>query len=128
MAEHPEYLTVNHNNSPTDQSIIMFISKGLSNVADVVTPLEVLQERLKRSEIVECQKIELSAIYTACLATTDFEYVDDKSSNPIRYKLISDLFIINKDYYKILTLDSMIGLLLCHTHLLGHKGLNRIPG
>jgi hypothetical protein len=128
VAEHPEYLTVNHNNSPTDKSIIMFISNGLSNVADVVSPLEVLKERLNRSEIVEYQKIELSAIYTACLATTDFEYVDDKSSTPIRYKLISDLLIINKNYYKILIPDSTIGFLLCHTHLLGHKGLNRIPG
>jgi hypothetical protein len=104
----------------------MSISNGLSNVTDVVTPLEVLKERLQRSEIVKRQKMELSEIYTACLAATDFEYVDDNSGTPIRYKLVSDLLMIDKDFYKILIPDSMIGLLLSHTHLLGHKGLNRM--
>ncbi len=43
-----------------------------------------------------------------------------------KYKLVSDLLMVDKDFYKILVPPSMVGLLLAHTHLLGHKGLTRM--
>jgi hypothetical protein len=90
------------------------------------TPLEILKEKLSRSKIVEHQKKEFSEIYTACLTSKEFDFTDDKANPPVRYKLISDLLMVDKDFFKILIPPSMVGLLLSHTHLLGHRGLTRM--
>ncbi len=43
-----------------------------------------------------------------------------------KFKLISDLLMIEADFFKIFVPPSLIGTLLSYTHLLGHKGLNRM--
>ena len=126
VEKHPEYLTINRTDKPSEQSTIMALTSGLSNVKDVVTPLEILKERLQRSEIVQNQKKEFPEIYAACLASKDFEFLDEKDPKQVKYKLVSDLLMVEKNFYKILVPDSMIGILLSHTHLLGHKGLVRM--
>jgi len=124
VENHPEYLTIN--NSETPQTLALSITRGLDNVKDMVSQLDILKEKLSRAEIVRNQKIEFSDIYTACLAGKNFEYTTEHSEKQIKYKLISDLLMIFDDFYKILMPSSMIGLLLSHTHLLGHKGLTRM--
>jgi hypothetical protein len=116
----PHYLTVNR------QATVNTVNIGLNNIQMTTTPLEILKEKLSRSKIVEHQKKEFSEIYTACLTSKDFDFTNDKTSPPVRYKLILDLLMVDKDFFKILIPPSMVGLLLSHTHLLGHKGLTRM--
>ena len=47
-------------------------------------------------------------------------------NTPCKFKLVSDLLMIDKNFYKIFVPPSIIGVLLSYTHLLGHKGLNRM--
>jgi hypothetical protein len=50
--------------------------------------------------------------------------MDDPEPN--EYKLVGDLLMINANFYKILIPPSMIGLILSHQHLMGHKGLPKM--
>ena len=126
VEDHPEYLTINTPDHVTPKAITLAINRGIENVKETVTPIEILQEKLTRAEIVKKQKIEFSDIYSACLAADNFEYVTEHSENPTKYRLVSDLLMIFEDFYKILIPPSMVGLLLSYTHLLGHKGLTRM--
>ena len=102
---------------------VLSIKQSLANISDIVTPLDILRERLSRSEIVKYQKLEFENIYTACLAGDDFEYIDEHSLEKSKYKLVSDLLMIFHGFYKIYLPNSMIGLLLSFTHLIGHRGM-----
>ena len=104
----------------------MAISRGLNNLNEQITPLTILQEKLSRAEFVRNQKICFPELYSHCLAGENFEYIDEKAKKPVTYKLVSDLLMIDKDFFKILVPDNMIGLLLSYTHLLGHKGRKKM--
>ena len=143
--EHPEYLSINTKepkkksinsqnsqfavtfDTPADiENLICSIRQGIENIKDIVTPLEIIKERMSRAEIIKNQKKEFSKIYTECLAGENFEFIDEHSPKKFKYKLISDLLMIDENFYKICLPPSMIGLLLSFTHLLGHKGINRM--
>ena len=119
-------MTINTPDHVTPKAITLAINRGIENVKETVTPIEILQEKLTRAEIVKKQKIEFSDIYSACLAAENFEYVTEHTENPVKYRLVSDLLMLFEDFYKILIPPSMVGLLLSYTHLLGHKGLTRM--
>jgi len=68
---HPEYLMVNAPNPQAVKTLALQITAGLDNVKAVVTPLEILRERLSRSNIIIQQKKEFSSIYSNCLVLTD---------------------------------------------------------
>jgi len=68
--------------------------------------------------------LEFSKIYESCLAAINFTYTDSESNT--QYKLISDLLMINDNFRKILLPTKLIELLLSFTHLLGHKGIDRM--
>ncbi|RPH76275.1 MAG: hypothetical protein EHM77_09395, partial [Planctomycetaceae bacterium] len=126
VENNPQYLTVNDS-----KAVTLSIERGLSNVQDVLQPIDILRKRLERSEIIKRQKIEFSDIYEHCLASENFEYIDQNipsnSELPtVKYKLVSDLLLIYKSYYKIYVPPSMVGLLLSFVHLIGHKGMNRM--
>ena len=122
---HPEYLMINAPNPQKVKALAYQITAGLDNIKAVVTPLQILQERLSRANIIIQQKKEFSQIYSQCLASENFEYITNEEI-PQKYKLVNGLLMIEKEYYKIYIPDSMIGLLLSHTHLLGHSGLQRM--
>ena len=122
----PQYLTINNPEKLPNKAIVLSLSKGLDNVKDIVTPLEILQGKLSRAEIIKNQKKEYATIYGACLAGKDFEYSTEHAKVEEHYKLISDLLMKKDNFYKILVPPSMIGILLAHTHLLGHKGIKRM--
>ena len=122
---HPEYLMINAPSPQAVKTIALQITAGLDNIKAVVTPLEILRERLSRANIIMQQKKEFSKIYSQCLASDNFEYLTNEDP-PTKYKLINNLLMIEKEFYKIYIPDSMVGLLLSHTHLLGHSGLQRM--
>ena len=130
VENHPEYLTINSNKSTDSKSelkaITLSISKGLENVKEVITPIEILKEKLSRSEIIRNQKQEFSNIYTQCLAAKDFETECKITDKVFKFKLVSDLLMIYTDFYKIYVPPTMVGMLLSYTHLLGHKGITRM--
>ena len=103
----------------------MSINKGIDNIKRLTDPIDILKERLSRANIIRYQKLEFTEIYTKCLASEDFEYVDSKNENT-EYKLVLDLLMINKEGYKIFIPDSIVGLLLAYTHLLGHLGVTKM--
>jgi len=123
VENHPEYLTIN---TEFATKTALTINKGLENIKDTITPIDILKDKLSRAKIVQRQKIEFADIYSNCLASQDFEYTTEHAQVPIKYKLVSDLLMVYEDFYKILMPPSMIGLLLSHTHLIGHKGLTRM--
>ena len=89
--DHPEFLTINRKEdkkrvytkkaNPTEEAtikkLVLSIRQGLENIKDIVTPLEILKERLSRAEIIRNQKREFQNIYTQCLSGENFEYVDE---------------------------------------------------
>ncbi len=98
-------------------------------VKAISTPLEILREKLSRANIIKAQKTELVEIYTKCLASENFEYVEkspNKKRDKAQYKLVFNLLMINKGHYRIMVPPSMVGVLLSNTHLLGHQGLTRM--
>ena len=103
----------------------MSLSKGIDNIKRLSNPIDVLKDQLSRALIIKNQKLEFNKIYTKCLASDNFEYINT-SDNDSQYKLVLDLLMINKQGFKILVSESMIGLLLSHTHLLGHLGVNKM--
>ena len=134
VENHPEYLTINSQlpiDKPKEQeklnAITLAISRGLENVQDALSPLEILKEKLSRANIIAAQKRDFSRIYETCLASPNFEIEYAEVLNiPRKFKLVSDLLMVDNDFYKIFVPPSMIGVLLSYTHLLGHKGLNRM--
>ena len=129
VESNPQYLTVNDNEPEVKIAHVLSISQGLENVKAVSTPIEILKERLSRANIIKAQKSELTEIYVKCLASENFEYIEkstSKKGNDVHYKLIFNLLFILKGNYRIYVPQSMIGLLLSCTHLLGHQGLKRM--
>jgi len=121
--DHP---VANWNDEQFIQKSMFSIHKGLANVQDIITPLDILKERKSQAEIVKNQKKEFSKIYTAWLAGKNFEFIGEHASNNPKNKLVSNLLMVFYDCYKILLPTNMIGLLLSFTHLMGHKGLARM--
>jgi hypothetical protein len=66
---------VNAPNPQAVKAIALQITAGLDNIKAVVTPLEILRERLSRANIIMQQKKEPSKIYSQCLASDNFEYL-----------------------------------------------------
>ena len=120
VENHPEYLTINSQlpiDKPKEQekinAITLAISRGLENVQDALSPLEILKEKLSRANIIAAQKRDFSRIYEACLASPNFEIEYAEVMNiPRKFKLVSDLLMVDNDFYKIFVPPSMIGVLL----------------
>jgi hypothetical protein len=119
-SDNPQYLTVNH---PNVNYITMSLNKGIENLKDLTGPLDILKIRLSRENIIKEQRAQFKIIYDKCLASDNYEFVDTKNKETNTYKLMLNLLFINKEGFKILIPDSMIGLLLSYTHLLGHMGV-----
>ncbi len=64
VEENPQYLKVNYPSKSETPAIILSISKGLTNVKETLAPIDILPDKLSRSEIIKYQKIELSTIHT----------------------------------------------------------------
>jgi hypothetical protein len=103
-------------------------NKGIDNIRDVVSPLEILKNKFSRDILIREQKQQFDRIYNNCLASPDFEFEDiSEKGNRQRYKLIFDLLMIQQnDEYKIYVPDKLIGVLLAYTHLLGHLGTGKM--
>jgi hypothetical protein len=106
--------------------LILAISQGIDNLKSTVTPLQILQQKLERSEIVREQKKEFSTIYMKCLAQDNFTYEITEGSITTKYQLITDLIMVTFDYPKILLPTKLIGPLLAYMHLQGHRGVNKM--
>jgi hypothetical protein len=57
------------------------------------------------------------------LAADNFEYSMMESEKQKIYKLVDNLLFTVQNIDKIMVPPSMIGVLLAHSHLYGHKGL-----
>ena len=126
---HPEYLTINDQPPEISQTHVLAISKGLENVEAVKAPLQLLQEKLSRANIINAQKKEFVEVYTKCLASENFEYTEKNAkpnATPVTYKLVFNLLMVNRGHYRIMLPPSLIGVLLSLTHLIGHQGLVRM--
>jgi hypothetical protein len=90
--DNPDYLMVNH--GPTVLQITAAISKGLDNIREVVSPLEILRAKFSRDIIIREQKVQYKHIYLKCLEANDFiyTYTDDKGKVHT-YCLILDLLM-----------------------------------
>jgi hypothetical protein len=150
--EHPEYLTINapsvnclsstlgtqigqqlehtldflsqdnHYGAFKQMTTTYYSDTGIHNILDLTEPLGILKEKFSRANIVKFQKTEFRDIYEHCLASDNFEYVND--NNDKTYKLITDLLMVkDHDSYKIYVPKILIGPLLSFTHLLGHQGI-----
>jgi len=123
---HPEYLTVNQPGSPSLKAIVNAIERGIDNLEAFSTPLMVLQERLSRAEFVRNQRIEHTDIYNLCLSSENFECTIMEGEKQVIYRLTDNLLFTVQNIDKIVVPPSMVGVLLAHCHLYGHKGLPRM--
>jgi hypothetical protein len=129
VENNPHYLTINSppeaiNDDDSLKNVCLSVFSAFENIESYTTPLQILQQRLSRSEFVKKQKSEYEEIYTKCIASDDFTFENEEKV----YKLVSDLLMIKikDDIFKIFVPPSMIGLLLAHTHLLGHTGVTKM--
>jgi hypothetical protein len=108
------------------------ISRALTQVREIISPIDILREKLSRAEIINRQKVEFADIYALCLSSDNFEHVPNEERNEkdvkkgIKYKLIMGLLMIHSHHYKIYVPPTLIGPLLSYTHLMGHKGTKRM--
>jgi hypothetical protein len=116
VENNPQYLSGVVVNKTEKFAIVNSLSRGIENLKETVSPLDVLRQKLSRENLVEAQWLEFSDIYT------NFEFKEDEKN----YKLLDGLLMIIDDYEKILVPPSLVGPLLAHLHLSGHKGLTRM--
>jgi hypothetical protein len=123
--ENPQYLTVN--NSLTVMQITKAISRGIENIKDVVTPLDILKRKFSREIIIKEQKLQFTEIYTRCLGSKNFFYTQvDEKGKETNFMLVLDLLMIENEGFKVYVPDKLIGTLLAYTHLLGHLGTGKM--
>jgi hypothetical protein len=122
VENNPQYLSGLVVNKTEKFAIVNSLSRGIENLKETVSPLDVLRQKLSRENLIEAQRLEFSDIYTNCLASPSFEFNEDEKN----YKLLDGLLMIIDDYEKILVPPSLVGPLLAHLHLSGHKGLTRM--
>jgi len=126
--DNPQYLTVNQ--APTIYNITQALSKGIDNIREVSSPLDMLKNKFSRDIIIKEQKKEFEKIYQKCLASPNFTYSDTNKRNKITtYTLILDLLMIEPEErmgLKIYVPTNLIGILLAYTHLLGHLGTGKM--
>ena len=121
---HPEYLTINqydHLSKPT----VLAINRGIENLTSLSEPLNILKERLTRSEFIRNQKNQYGLIRRECIKSKNFEFTEEGPA-PRTFFMLGDMLMIREEAEKIVVPQIMVGLLLSHTHLLGHKGLTRM--
>ena len=114
--DNPQYLSVN--DAPDLEAKVLAVLHGLDNMQEIMTPIEILRQHLSRDQIIAKQKIEYDKIYTACLSSKNFEFLNEHASNKPKYRLITDLLMTYEKGYKILVPPSMVGVLISFVHLL----------
>jgi len=121
---HPEYLTINRaEHLPTK---VKAICNALT-LNKITSPLEILEKRLSRAEIVAHQRAEMPDLYEKCVKAGRFECSENENNKVIKYRLLNGLLMIQEgEHFQIFMPPSMVGLLLSYTHLLAHKGLTRM--
>ncbi len=119
----PQYLSINY---PTVNSMNYAIKRGIENIKDIVSPINILKGRLSRENIINAQKLEMSEIYEKCLKSESYKYTKTKNNQKYEYSVETDLLTINQNGNKILIPDSLIGPLLAYMHLLGHMGTDKM--
>ena len=118
-ADNPHYLTIAE---PTN-TITMSISRGISNLNDLIDPINVLKDRLTREEFCSHQQREFKKVIQKCIESNNFEFTDTDAK---QYRLINGLLLIFHDnQWKIELPNSLVGLVLAYTHLLGHWGTEK---
>jgi hypothetical protein len=120
---HPEYLTINTPKHLTPKAVIMALERGIDNLTEFTTPLMILRDKLSRENFVLKQRIERTDLYNNCVASPDFTFEEVKGTETLKYKLVGGLIVRDCEPQKVVVPPSLIGPLLAHTHLFGHKGL-----
>jgi len=120
----PHYLTVN---SPTINLLTLSLQQGISNLKNYLQPLDILKDRLDRGSFITKQKEEYAELYSNCLRSPDFKFVQNQETKQESvYLLENDLLFIIEKTPKILVPPSMVGILVSYTHLIGHIGLKKM--
>jgi len=122
----PQYLTINQ--TPTVMQITKSINRGIDNIRDIVSPLDILRQKFNRDIIIREQKQQFKEIYEQCLSSPNFEFETENEKGQVdKYKLVLDLLMCYRNgEFKIYVPDKLIGVLLAYTHLLGHLGTGRM--
>ena len=89
--DNPQYLSVN--DALDLEAKVLAVSRGLDNVQEIMTPIKILRQHLSRDQIIAKQKVEYDKIYTACLSSKFFEFIDEHASYKPKYRLITDLLM-----------------------------------
>jgi transposase InsO family protein len=129
----PHYLTINNKEHLEGNPVVMAIQRGIENIKSVTTPLEILKERLSRESLIAAQREEFMEIIKQCQVMKNFQHkpIDRDKDDPTSYKLSNGLLMADvgegeKENLKILLPYALIGPMLAHIHLTGHKGINRM--
>jgi hypothetical protein len=107
LAEWNEFCQANpqHLKPEMTSPVIYALTQGISNLQDLINPLEILKNRLERNIIIENQKLEFQEIYENCQQSNDFKVIITEKDNSVTYQLQVDLLLIkeNRDNrYRIL--------------------------
>jgi hypothetical protein len=126
VEDNPQYLSGLIVNKSDEKVIVNALSRGIENVKETVSPLDVLREKLTREKIVTAQKEQLPEIYQKCLSSENFEFRETHVDNPKTYKILDGLLMVKEQFFKIYVPPSLVGPLLANYHLAGHKGVTRM--
>ncbi|MFO0004046.1 MAG: hypothetical protein ACK559_23235, partial [bacterium] len=93
------------------------INRGIDNIRDIVSPLDILRQEFNRDIIIREQKQQFNNIYEQCLSSPNFEFESENEKRQVdKYKLVLDLLMCYRNgELKIYVPDKLIGVLLAYT-------------
>jgi hypothetical protein len=123
--ENPQYLTITE---PEIKTVTLALTQGISNVTDFTKPLNILQERLNRAEVVKAQKEEFRNLFEKCGKNKTFTTINKAKNEKVTYKTVMELLLRKqgKGSYKINWPEKLTGILLSYLHLIGHMGTGKM--
>jgi hypothetical protein len=120
--KNPQYLQIEQSHC---NLITCVLNRGLENLKEAFSPLEILKEKLTPDQFLIYQKLEFQELRAKCMTSTNFETTE----NGQHFKLENGLLLSKtnlEDEWQILVPEKMVGLVLAHAHLLGHAGVQRM--
>jgi hypothetical protein len=57
VEQNPQYLTINNSGVNNIKALTLSISRALTQVREIISPIDILREKLSRNEIIARQKV-----------------------------------------------------------------------
>jgi hypothetical protein len=125
VKENPQYLSITANEL---HAVVHALTQGINNLTDIMDPINILQNKLSRENIIAAQAEEFAEIIGKCKTSPKFLVKTQKKNETLTFTLQNELLLIQIDNEKpkIDLPTNLIGPLLAYLHLIGHMGTSKM--